>query len=326
MNLYVYSRGDPVRLIDSTGNRAAPPVYEGDPRPSDLPPLEQRDPELARKLDALINSAAEPEGPAGGYPVLPEEPPPVGGFPVLPEDDVSADPSSTESEIAYYVILQGDDEGGETNRNTEAGGKAAAFAEGIAEGLGTGIAIRGGLYVIGAVFGGPVATVFGVGLLVYGLYELSTGGAEALVKAGTRIASGEGTAQDYETAGVVLGGIIGGVRGRGRTTNATLEPQPAGPFKNRSGNLEGAAKAARNQPHGPNTTLKRRLPNTLSEELAMEEAKHGAGEVIIQSLKDPRYRGWQKMQHVHRNPDGSNTVIHYIRNPETGYTTDFKFK
>jgi hypothetical protein len=32
------------------------------------------------------------------------------------------------------------------------------------------------------------------------------------------------------------------------------------------------------------------------------------------------------MQHVHENPDGSNTVIHYWENLETGLREEFKFK
>lgn len=36
--------------------------------------------------------------------------------------------------------------------------------------------------------------------------------------------------------------------------------------------------------------------------------------------------GWGKMQYVHKNPDGSNTVIHYWKETATGIVEGFKFK
>jgi RHS repeat-associated protein len=67
----------------------------------------------------------------------------------------------------------------------------------------------------------------------------------------------------------------------------------------------------------------------LSEQLALEEAQAGAGQRIMEgSINDPNYPEdvWAKMQHVHENPDGSNTVIHYWENLETGVREGFKFK
>jgi RHS repeat-associated protein len=115
------------------------------------------------------------------------------------------------------------------------------------------------------------------------------------------------------------GGLTGGV-------SRAAVPRSAGSAKNSCGNLDNAAQAARTQPHGPNTTTKRRVPQNLSEELTMQEAKGGAGEVVIKNLSDPRYKGWEKLQHVHRNSNGTNTTIHYIRDPNTSVITDFKFK
>jgi hypothetical protein len=70
----------------------------------------------------------------------------------------------------------------------------------------------------------------------------------------------------------------------------------------------------------------RRTANTLSEQLALQEARGGAGQKIIDSLGDPRYKEMEKWQHVHTNPDNSKTVIHYVVDPKTGASTDFKFK
>ena len=111
----------------------------------------------------------------------------------------------------------------------------------------------------------------------------------------------------------------------GSSTGTELVPSNVS-LKNVSGNLDEASSAARIQPHGPTTTIARRLPQNFEEYLALDEAKSGAGQVIIKSLSDPRYQGWEKIQHIHRCLDGRNIVIHYIRNPKTGYITDFKFK
>jgi RHS repeat-associated protein len=69
----------------------------------------------------------------------------------------------------------------------------------------------------------------------------------------------------------------------------------------------------------------RRTPNNLAEKLSMDEAKGGAGEVIMRNLKDPRFKGMEKLQHMHVHPDGTKTVIHYVRDPATGKLLDFKF-
>lgn len=67
----------------------------------------------------------------------------------------------------------------------------------------------------------------------------------------------------------------------------------------------------------------------LAEQLALGEAREGAGTRIMQgAIMDPRYPEdvWAKMQHVHRNPDGTNIVIHYWENLESGVREGFKFK
>ncbi len=66
----------------------------------------------------------------------------------------------------------------------------------------------------------------------------------------------------------------------------------------------------------------------LKEQLTLEEARAGAGEMIIEPgrIGDPRFSGgeWAKYQHVHRAPDGTNYTVHYMRNLITGEIVDVK--
>ena len=70
----------------------------------------------------------------------------------------------------------------------------------------------------------------------------------------------------------------------------------------------------------------RRTAQNLTEQMALEEARGGAGQKIMDGLNDPAFKGMEKWQHVHVNSDGSKTVIHYVRDPRTGDLLDFKFK
>jgi len=65
-------------------------------------------------------------------------------------------------------------------------------------------------------------------------------------------------------------------------------------------------------------------PRNLAEQLALEEAKGGAGSRIMQGqINDPAYpeNVWAKMQHVH-----GDTVVHYWQNLKTGVREGYKFK
>jgi len=73
-------------------------------------------------------------------------------------------------------------------------------------------------------------------------------------------------------------------------------------------------------------------PGDLCEQLALAEAKAGAGEVIMNNLADePRLvahygKGpWVKKQHTHNCFDGRKLVIHYFHNPRTGQNVELKF-
>jgi RHS repeat-associated protein len=67
----------------------------------------------------------------------------------------------------------------------------------------------------------------------------------------------------------------------------------------------------------------------LSEQLTLEEAQAGAGRRIMEGrINDPKYPedAWAKMQHVHQNPSGTKTVIHYWEHLPTGLREGFKRK
>jgi hypothetical protein len=76
-------------------------------------------------------------------------------------------------------------------------------------------------------------------------------------------------------------------------------------------------------------TTARTVPANLAEQLALKEAKAGAGKRVMEELiSDPNYPKelWAKMQHVHNNPDGTQIIIHYWKNVKTGISDGFKFK
>lgn len=84
-----------------------------------------------------------------------------------------------------------------------------------------------------------------------------------------------------------------------------------------------------------NCALKGRIPderpNNLPEQMGMNSAKEGYGQVIIRDLGDaPRLDAlygpgtWVKMQNVARGID-QNVVVHWFRNLDTGVNAEFKF-
>jgi len=87
----------------------------------------------------------------------------------------------------------------------------------------------------------------GAGLLVYGVYGLTNGGAAALVAGGARIYNGQGTAEDFGSAGEVVGGLVGGLSGparsvfaRGVADGARAGGVPKGLLRPSSGYVAGA--------------------------------------------------------------------------------------
>ncbi|MEZ5901338.1 MAG: polymorphic toxin-type HINT domain-containing protein [Hyphomicrobiaceae bacterium] len=64
----------------------------------------------------------------------------------------------------------------------------------------------------------------------------------------------------------------------------------------------------------------------LQEQMALDAAKGGAGDVIIRNLGDPRFSGMDKVEYVVKSDAGRTTTVHYVRDPVTGASTDFKIK
>ncbi|RWU03949.1 DUF6443 domain-containing protein [Pedobacter chitinilyticus] len=105
----------------------------------------------------------------------------------------------------------------------------------------------------------------------------------------------------------------------------TTTKAAAAPLKNISGTLDNAANLARNQHYGPNKNIFRRLAQNAQDVQALAEAEAGMGRNLNLKLGDPRYQGWEKWHHS-VGPKGSKSVVHYLRDPQTGFLTDFKFK
>ncbi|BCS88796.1 DUF637 domain-containing protein [Pseudodesulfovibrio sediminis] len=69
-----------------------------------------------------------------------------------------------------------------------------------------------------------------------------------------------------------------------------------------------------------------RLPKTLQDEMALKAAMRGEGTPIVQGLNDSRYKGMWKMEYKVKSKAGRDSVVHYVLDPKTGKTMDFKFK
>lgn len=69
-----------------------------------------------------------------------------------------------------------------------------------------------------------------------------------------------------------------------------------------------------------------RNPRSLQDEMTMDSAKRGEGIVKQKDLKDPKYKGWDKMEVEVISNNKAKSNVHYNKNPDTGETADFKFK
>jgi hypothetical protein len=74
----------------------------------------------------------------------------------------------------------------------------------------------------------------------------------------------------------------------------------------------------------------RTKPRDLQEQLAMEEAKGGAGEPYRGKLSDKKYDSTtgthNKKTHNHNHGDGTSTEVHYDVDRRTGEKSGFKIK
>ena len=64
----------------------------------------------------------------------------------------------------------------------------------------------------------------------------------------------------------------------------------------------------------------------LMDQMAMDAAKRGAGDMIMPTLSDPAFAGMEKFSYTVISDAGLVSEVHYVRNPKTGELMDFKFK
>jgi len=69
-----------------------------------------------------------------------------------------------------------------------------------------------------------------------------------------------------------------------------------------------------------------RAPKSIQDQMTLKAAKEGKGDMIIDNLSDPKFKGMQKMELKVKSGNGNDSVVHYVRDPKTGSGTDFKFK
>ena len=69
-----------------------------------------------------------------------------------------------------------------------------------------------------------------------------------------------------------------------------------------------------------------RDPKSIQDQMTLDTAKNGSGEKIIDNLGDPKYKGMEKWEYKVKSADGKDSVVHYVKDPQTGNTMDFKFK
>ncbi|MBW8309448.1 MAG: hypothetical protein K0M45_07435 [Candidatus Paracaedibacteraceae bacterium] len=61
-----------------------------------------------------------------------------------------------------------------------------------------------------------------------------------------------------------------------------------------------------------------REPSSIQDQMALEAAKKDAGEVIIENLNDPHYKGMDKMEYRVKSANGKDSVVQML--PRVGYS------
>ncbi len=69
-----------------------------------------------------------------------------------------------------------------------------------------------------------------------------------------------------------------------------------------------------------------RDPKSLMDQMVVDAAKRGAGDKLPIKLNDPRFKGMDKFSYGETSAAGIRSEVHYVRDPVTGNTMDFKFK
>jgi hypothetical protein len=69
-----------------------------------------------------------------------------------------------------------------------------------------------------------------------------------------------------------------------------------------------------------------RDPSSIQDQMALEAAKRGEGDIVMANLTDPNFLGMDKMRLKCKSDLGKDSVVHYVRDPKIGELMDFKFK
>jgi RHS repeat-associated protein len=69
-----------------------------------------------------------------------------------------------------------------------------------------------------------------------------------------------------------------------------------------------------------------RNPKSIQDQMTLNAAKEGAGEKIIENLGDSQFDGMEKWEYRVKSANERDSVVHYVRDPESGELLDFKFK
>jgi hypothetical protein len=68
-----------------------------------------------------------------------------------------------------------------------------------------------------------------------------------------------------------------------------------------------------------------RTPSSIQDQMTLSAAQNGAGVKIIDNLGDQRFLGMEKWEYKVKSAEGNDSVVHYVRDPDTGELMDFKF-
>lgn len=60
--------------------------------------------------------------------------------------------------------------------------------------------------------------------------------------------------------------------------------------------------------------------------MTLQAAKEEQGTAILSNLKDPQFKGMEKIELKVKSINGQDSVVHYVRDPATGQLMGFKFK
>ncbi|MES9903254.1 MAG: hypothetical protein ABW168_11355, partial [Sedimenticola sp.] len=69
-----------------------------------------------------------------------------------------------------------------------------------------------------------------------------------------------------------------------------------------------------------------RAPKSIQDQMTLDAARKGAGSKIRSNLGDPKFKGMEKWEYKVKSGNGQDSVVHYVRDPNTKNLMDFKFK